>query len=57
MVQAGEDHGDEGVEGWGAKGKWVRENVERAWAKGREKADDGGGFEDRPVDVGVSAAG
>ncbi|KAI7510223.1 hypothetical protein KC347_g4488 [Hortaea werneckii] len=35
VLQAGEDHAGE-IEGWEAKGKWVRKNVEDAWEKSQE---------------------
>ncbi|KAI6822362.1 hypothetical protein KC365_g9801 [Hortaea werneckii] len=35
VLQAGEDHAGE-IEGWEAKGKWVRKNVENAWEKAQE---------------------
>jgi len=46
VLQAGEDHGAE-IEGWGAKGKWVRRNVEEAWEKAQtDMLGDGGGIGD-----------
>ncbi|KAK5118753.1 hypothetical protein LTR85_007959 [Meristemomyces frigidus] len=40
VLQAGEDSAGE-VEGWGPKGKWVRRNVEEAWAKATMKVGEG----------------
>jgi pentatricopeptide repeat protein len=33
VLQTAEDVGEEGLEGWEAKGKWTRSNVEKAWAE------------------------
>ncbi|KAF2768227.1 hypothetical protein EJ03DRAFT_328427 [Teratosphaeria nubilosa] len=41
VLQAGEDVGSEGLDGWEMKGKWVRRNVEQAWAKATGKGSDG----------------
>ncbi|KAK4544524.1 hypothetical protein LTR36_004096 [Oleoguttula mirabilis] len=43
VLQAGEDQGG-GVDGWEAKGKWVRRNVEEAWERAA-KADHARGGE------------
>ncbi|TKA30169.1 hypothetical protein B0A50_02888 [Salinomyces thailandicus] len=36
VLQAGEDHADQ-IEGWAAKGYWVRTNIDRAWKKFKAK--------------------
>jgi len=40
VLQTGEDEGEDGVEGWAAKGKRVRHNVEKAWKQGRQAEED-----------------
>ncbi|KAK5138451.1 hypothetical protein LTR08_000037 [Meristemomyces frigidus] len=44
VLQSGEDHGEH-VQGWEAKGKWVRRNVEDAWSKATGLRADSGGAE------------
>lgn len=41
VLQTGEDHGGD-VEGWDAKGKWVRRNVEEAWERASAPSEQGG---------------
>ncbi|KAH9824630.1 pentatricopeptide repeat protein [Teratosphaeria destructans] len=48
VLQAGEDVGGEGLDGWEMKGKWVRRNVEQAWAEATRKGSDGA---EAPVDA------
>ena len=54
VLQAGEDHASD-VEGWQAKGKWVRKNVEEAWEKARSSGGEEGAsdVEVVKIDTGV----
>ncbi|KAK3069556.1 hypothetical protein LTR53_012007 [Teratosphaeriaceae sp. CCFEE 6253] len=56
VLQAGEDHGGQAVDGWEAKKQWVRKNVEKAWA-GATHGEGGPDAERRPARADAASPG